>query len=69
MKRAPRSALAAEDMTAFIIIELARTAPLFGGSAELFDMNIFRRHDSRRSIRRGAMRRSAPPGPYRWRCM
>ena len=33
MKRAPSSASAADDMTAFIICATVRTAPLFGGSA------------------------------------
>ena len=37
MKRAPSLTSAANDMTAFIICATARTAPLFGGSAELLD--------------------------------
>ena len=38
MKRAPSSASTADDMTAFIMCSTVRTAPLFGGSAELLDM-------------------------------
>ena len=34
MKRYPNSASAAEDMTAFMICEMVRTGPLFGGTAE-----------------------------------
>ena len=34
MKRAPNSASAAEDMTAFMICEMVRMYPLFGGTAE-----------------------------------
>ena len=35
MKRDPNSASAAEEMTAFMICEMVRTDPLFGGTAEL----------------------------------
>ena len=38
MKRAPNSASVAEDMTAFMICEMVRTDPLFGGTAESSDM-------------------------------
>ena len=38
MKRDLDSASAAEDMTAFMICEIARTDPLFGGTAESLDM-------------------------------
>ena len=38
MKMSPNSASAAEDMTAFMICEMVRTDPLFGGTAELSDM-------------------------------
>ena len=41
MKRDPNSASAAEDMTAFMICEMARTDPLFGGTDELSDMKKF----------------------------
>ena len=41
MKRAPNSASAAEDMTAFIIFEIVRTDPLFDGTAESSDMKKF----------------------------
>ena len=34
IKRDPNSASAAEYMTSFMIIEMARTYPLFGGTAE-----------------------------------
>ena len=37
-KRAPNSASAVEDMTAFMICEMVRTDPLFGRTAELSDM-------------------------------
>ena len=37
-KRAPNSASDADDMTAFIIYEMVRTDPLFGGTAESSDM-------------------------------
>ena len=39
MRRAPNSASAAEDMTAFMICKMVRTDPLFGGTDELLDMN------------------------------
>ena len=35
--RAPRSALAADDMTALMIWATVRTAPLLGGSLELLE--------------------------------
>ena len=38
MKRDPNSASAAENMTAFMICEMVRTDPLFGGTAESSDM-------------------------------
>ncbi len=38
MYRAPISASAADDITALMIFAIVRTAPLFGGSASLFDM-------------------------------
>ena len=38
MNRAPNSDSAAEDMTAFMIFEMVRTDPLFGGTAESSDM-------------------------------
>ena len=38
MKRASNSDSADEDRTAFIICEMARTNPLFGGTAESSDM-------------------------------
>ena len=41
IKRDPNSASADEDMTAFMICEMARTDPLFGGTAELSDMKKF----------------------------
>ena len=41
IKRAPNSASAAEYMTAFMICEMVRTDPLFGGAAESSDMKKF----------------------------
>ena len=41
MKRAPNSASAAEYMTAFMICEMLRTDPLFGGTAESSYMKKF----------------------------
>ena len=41
MKRAPNSASSAEDMTAFMIREMVRTDPLFGGTDESSDMKKF----------------------------
>ena len=38
MKRDPKSASAADYMTAFMICEMVRTDPLFGGTAESSDM-------------------------------
>ena len=38
MKRDPKYASAAEDMTAFMICEMLRTDPLFGGTAESPDI-------------------------------
>ncbi len=38
MYRAPISASAADDITVLMICALVKTAPLFGGSALLFDM-------------------------------
>ena len=38
MKRAPSSALAAEDMIDLMIYEMFNTAPLLGGLAALFDI-------------------------------
>ncbi len=38
MYRAPISASAADDIMALMICAIVRTAPLFGGSALLFDM-------------------------------
>ena len=40
MKRAPNSVSAADDMTAFMICEMVRTDPFFGGTAELSVMKI-----------------------------
>ena len=37
MKRAPNSASAAADMTSFMICEMGRTDPLFGGTADPSD--------------------------------
>ena len=39
MNRVPNSASDAEDMTAFMVCEIVWTDPLFGGMAELLDMN------------------------------
>ena len=38
LKRAPNSASATEDTTAFMIYEMVRKDPLFGKTAELSDM-------------------------------
>ena len=38
MKSAPKYASAAEDMTAFMICEMVRKDPLFGGTSDLSDM-------------------------------
>jgi hypothetical protein len=41
MKSAPSSASAADDITARIICEILRTAPLFGGISLMLDMNMW----------------------------
>ena len=67
MKRDPKSASAAEYMTSFMICEMVRTDPLFGGTDELSDMKNALLPCFLLSILKGRKRHYGQPVSY-WRC-
>ena len=67
MKRYPNSASAAEYMTAFMICEMVRTDPFFGGTAESPDIKNDLLHCFSLSILTGRKLHYGRPVSY-WKC-